>query len=257
MNVEKIIKNQINVIIFFGSMLGIPFVMQLNPFGISTYLKKLVGIGTSGEWLGFWGSYLGSIITVLFSYFSIMYETKKETKNAKSKLARESDKEKINLVKSRVAISKRLYFSYEVENIDDFNKNFKKNGRYDELLVLCDQLIEEMKYASNCNSELIDNIYTSIYEGNKIIEENSNKMLEIQKSTSKVGSAAKKIKKLIGSSGIYTTQAEEKVNKEVGRIYDELKVHYKKGSDASLKYTESVLEYYMGLVNDYRKEYLN
>lgn len=257
MNVEKIIKNQINVIIFFVSMLGIPFVMQLNPFGISTYLKKLVGIGTSGEWLGFWGSYLGSIITVLFSYFSIMYETKKETKNAKSKLARESDKEKINLVKSRVAISKRLYFSYEVENIDDFNKNFEKNGRYDKLLVLCDQLIEEMKCASNCISELIDNIYTSIYEKNKIIEENSNKMLEMEKSISKVRSAANKIKKLIGSPGFYTFQDDEKAKKEAGKIYDELKVHYKKASDASLKYTESVLEYYVDLVKDYRKEYLN
>lgn len=128
MNVEKIIKNQITVIIFFALMLGIPFLMQLNPFGISIYLKKLVGIGTSGEWLGFWGSYLGSIITVLFSYFSIMYETKKETKNAKSKLARESDREKINLIKSRVTISKRekLCFIYEVQFIDNFNKNFKK-----------------------------------------------------------------------------------------------------------------------------------
>lgn len=256
---EKIIKNQINVIIFFGLMLGIPFLMQVNPFGISTYLKKLVGIGTSGEWLGFWGSYLGSIITVLFSYFSIMYKTKKETKNAKSKLARETDKEKINLIKSRVTISEseKLCFIYEVQFIDDFNKNFKKNGGYDVLLALCDQLVIAMNEAITYNNRLADNVLTSIYEENKIYEENINEIAEIEGSILKVSSAANEIKNLIGLSGMYTFQDEEKVNKEVEKIYDGLKVHYKKGNDASLKYTKSVLEYYKGLAKDYRKEYLN
>lgn len=237
-------------------MLGVPFVMQLNPFGISTYLKKLVGLGTSGEWLGFWGSYLGSIITVLFSYFSIMYETKKETENAKYKLARESDKEKINLVRSRVILSKKgiTYFRYNAEFLKKFKKHYEKNGKYRELLSLCGELIEDMDAAYNWYDKISDNVLTSIYEKPKIVEENSNEVLYITKRCLIIKADANRIKNLIETTGISNVLLYEK---EVESAYDELVKLYQEAIDTSLSYTNSVCKYYMGIIENYRKEYFN
>lgn len=43
-------------------------------------------MATLGEWLSFFGSYIGSVITVAFAYFNTLYETKKQSENIKLQL---------------------------------------------------------------------------------------------------------------------------------------------------------------------------
>ena len=61
-----------------GFLFFVPLILQLNPVGFSTWLKSWVRIGTPRDWLSFWSSYLGSILTVTFSYSIAKYETKKQ-----------------------------------------------------------------------------------------------------------------------------------------------------------------------------------
>lgn len=232
---KKAIKNQKSVIIFFGLIFVIPILMQLNPFGISTYLKKLVGIGTPREWLGFWGSYLGSIITVLFSYFSIMYETKKER-----------DKEQLNLVRSRANLSKKgkRLFIFKKSTIESFKEETRKIDKYGELTYICDQLIESMTSAYNCYDKISNDLFASIYEDNKLIIENSDTVMKMMDYCLSIKSDAYDIKLLAESRNIPHVVTN---TKEIAKTYINLVENYKKGRDTALNYANSTYEYFLDI----------
>lgn len=85
---NSIIENKIIFLLFL--ILLLPFCLQLNIFGLSTWLKEIVRIGTPQDWLGFWGAYLGSILTILFAYLNTRYETGKQLNIQKKEILSKS-----------------------------------------------------------------------------------------------------------------------------------------------------------------------
>lgn len=106
-------------IILAVMMLGLPIAIQNNYVGIGISLKKYINIGAPSAWLGFWGSYLGSVLTILFAYFNTEYQTSKiATANREEK----SKKLKETLENSLRRISYRTIFDYArtgILNIDE------------------------------------------------------------------------------------------------------------------------------------------
>lgn len=106
-------------IILAVMMLGLPIAIQNNYVGIGISLKKCINIGAPSAWLGFWGSYLGSVLTILFAYFNTEYQTSKiATANREEK----SKKLKATLENSLKRISYRTIFDYDrtgILNIDE------------------------------------------------------------------------------------------------------------------------------------------
>lgn len=68
------------LIILLLLMFLVPFYLQLNLFGFSDWLKNLIRIGTPRDWLSFWSSYLGSIMSIGFAYFNTKYQVNEKSK---------------------------------------------------------------------------------------------------------------------------------------------------------------------------------
>lgn len=63
-----------------------PFLLQLNLLGFSTWLKGFVRIGTPKAWFGFWGSYIGSILSIGFAYINSKIEGEQQRRNLEHQL---------------------------------------------------------------------------------------------------------------------------------------------------------------------------
>ncbi|WP_278963601.1 hypothetical protein [Lactobacillus apis] len=64
-------------LLIFIILLGLPFYIQSNTCKFGTFLKNTIHIGKPGNWLGFWGSYLGSILAIVFSSINTAIQLKK------------------------------------------------------------------------------------------------------------------------------------------------------------------------------------
>ena len=77
---KKFLRKNIWIIVFIILLL-IPFTIQSNFLFFGTWLRNFIRVGNSSSWLGFWGSYLGSILTITFTYMITRIQIK-ETKKA-------------------------------------------------------------------------------------------------------------------------------------------------------------------------------
>ena len=53
----------------------------MNIFNFGTFLKNSIRVGDFGNWLGFWGSYLGSVIAVFFAFINTKVQLKESQRN--------------------------------------------------------------------------------------------------------------------------------------------------------------------------------
>ena len=107
-----------HVVFIFILILLIPFLIQLNPFGLSELLKKTVRIGTPRDWFVFWGAYLGSILSIGFAYL-----------NTKFQLSNSKNKKDIELLQDLLKLQnefniKTIHFQYDKTKPKNFKKDF-------------------------------------------------------------------------------------------------------------------------------------
>ena len=97
--------------IVFGLLFSVPLILQFNPWNFSTWLKGLVRIGTPRDWLGFWSSYLGSILSICFAYF-----------NTKAQLNYRSHQEYL----TRLIDIRKILRHYTISASENLTKGHKK-----------------------------------------------------------------------------------------------------------------------------------
>ena len=105
--------------IIFGFLFFIPLILQLNPWGFSTWLKGYVRIGTPNEWFGFWGSYIGSILSISFAYIN----SKIEANRQKESLERQLEQSKINDLDNAIKIDEINNLTMILGKISDYMAN--------------------------------------------------------------------------------------------------------------------------------------
>lgn len=124
-------KSTLFYIISAVMMLGLPIAIQNNYVEIGTSFKRCINIGAPSDWLGFWGSYLGSVLTILFAYFNTEYKTNKNAREQASKLATIDKKEKTEKAEKLKATLKnalkRISFRSTFKN-NFFNYKINKNS---------------------------------------------------------------------------------------------------------------------------------
>ena len=102
--------------IIFGFLFFIPLILQLNPWGFSTWLKGYVRIGTPNEWFGFWGSYIGSILSISFAYIN----SKIEANRQKESIERQLEQSKINDLDNAIKIDEINNLTMILGEISDY-----------------------------------------------------------------------------------------------------------------------------------------
>ena len=105
--------------IIFGFLFFIPLILQLNPWGFSTWLKGYVRIGTPNEWFGFWGSYIGSILSISFAYIN----SKIEANRQKESIERQLEQSKINDLDNAIKIDEINNLTMILGKISDYMAN--------------------------------------------------------------------------------------------------------------------------------------
>lgn len=63
--------------IFLAILIGLPLFIQTNFMYIGSWLKNFIQIGSPETWLGFWGTYIGSILTVIFTHIDTTMQINK------------------------------------------------------------------------------------------------------------------------------------------------------------------------------------
>ena len=129
---EKFKKNSFRII--FGFLFCVPLILQLNPWNLSTWLKRLVRIGTPRDWLGFWSSYLGSILTVAFSYSIAKYETKKQKEISQKQWKHDNEIRLLEtMVEFRDLLADRKKVNYKLDDlINDYHNRSNNKLKLDE-----------------------------------------------------------------------------------------------------------------------------
>lgn len=64
----------LNIILFICIMFGVPLAVQNNQMNIGTEFKKYIKIGTTRDWFGFWGPYIGCILSVSFAFYNTKWQ---------------------------------------------------------------------------------------------------------------------------------------------------------------------------------------
>ncbi len=67
-------RSMLSIILFICIMLGVPLAVQNNQMNIGTELKKYIKIGTPRDWFGFWGSYIGGILSIAFAFYNTKWQ---------------------------------------------------------------------------------------------------------------------------------------------------------------------------------------
>lgn len=67
-------RSMLSIILFICIMLGVPLAVQNNQMNIGTEFKKDIKIGTPRDWFGFWGSYIGSILSIAFAFYNTKWQ---------------------------------------------------------------------------------------------------------------------------------------------------------------------------------------
>ena len=123
-------KSIISIVLFIGIMIGFPLALQNNWMNISKDLKNYIKIGTTRDWFGFWSSYIGSIMAIVFAYF-----------NTRLQIKNRIYKEDANLIFDLKEYTSEYYENIMqndidkiIDIIDKFNKNVNKNS-YDKELI--------------------------------------------------------------------------------------------------------------------------
>ena len=67
-------RSMLSIILFICIMLGVPLAVQNNQMNIGTEFKKYIKIGTPRDWFGFWGSYIGGILSIAFAFYNTKWQ---------------------------------------------------------------------------------------------------------------------------------------------------------------------------------------
>lgn len=148
--------------------LTLAFVMF--PFFLN-YLLVIPGRGSDDGWLGFWGSYLGSGITIVFAYHSSIWQSEKAIKdNRKAEYLIYRDKLKIDKIfevqtgLAQIDIDCRIFFEAEtvLEVIDKgWNKEIiSKIEKLDSAIKSTSSSIEELQFYVRAGS--LEALFTKI-----------------------------------------------------------------------------------------------
>lgn len=100
-------------------MLGLPIAIQNNYVKIGMSLKKCINIGAPSAWLGFWGSYLGSILSISFAYIN----SKIEANRQKESLERQLEQSKINDLDNAIKIDEINNLTMILGEVSDYMAN--------------------------------------------------------------------------------------------------------------------------------------
>lgn len=123
-------KSIISIVLFIGIMIGFPLALQNNWMNISKDLKNYIKIGTTRDWFGFWSSYIGSIMAIVFAYFNTRLQIKnriyKEDANLIFELKEYTSEYYENIMQNDI--------DKIIDIIDKFNKNVNKDS-YDKELI--------------------------------------------------------------------------------------------------------------------------
>ena len=124
--------------IIFGFLFFIPLILQLNPWGFSTWLKGYVRIGTPNEWFGFWGSYIGSILSITFAYIN----SKIEANRQKESIERQLEQSKINDLDNAIKTNEINLLTMIVGVITDCISIIDIHTGQIELLIKSDEIMD-------------------------------------------------------------------------------------------------------------------
>ena len=167
--------------IIFGFLFFIPLILQLNPWGLSTWLKGYVRIGTPNEWFGFWGSYIGSILSISFAYINSKFEAKRQQTN----LEHQIEQSKINLEHQLEQSKINLEHQLEQSKINDLDNAIK----IDEINNLTTILANISDYMANiCSFTLLGECPNSVMDQerfNSFVDEFANLSTEYMKNWNK------------------------------------------------------------------------
>ncbi|MBI0033805.1 hypothetical protein [Lactobacillus sp. M0396] len=100
-------------------MLGLPIAIQNNYVRIGMSLKRCINIGAPSAWLGFWGSYLGSILSISFAYIN----SKIEANRQKESLERQLEQSKINDLDNAIKIDEINNLTMILGEVSDYMAN--------------------------------------------------------------------------------------------------------------------------------------
>lgn len=149
-----------HVVFIFILILLIPFLIQLNPFGLSELLKKTVRIGTPRDWFVFWGAYLGSILSFGFAYL-----------NTKFQLSNSENKKDIELLQDLLKLQNEfnketIYCQYDKTKPKNFKKDFFDpfNKNLNNFLDKSNEIIERTSLET-CNKL---NSYYDVFQENNL-----------------------------------------------------------------------------------------
>lgn len=108
-------------IIPFLVLFLIPIFIQTNLLYFGTWILNFINIGKPGNWLGFWGSYLGSILSIAFAYVNTKMQLKESKRNDYEKAIklRELD----STVSLLQAASYLKTYVHSLKEEFEFNKN--------------------------------------------------------------------------------------------------------------------------------------
>lgn len=119
-------------------MLGLPIAIQNNYVGIGMSLKKYINIGSPSAWLGFWGSYLGSILSISFAYIN----SKIEAKRQKESIERQLEQSKINDLDNAIKTNEINLLTMIVGVITDCISIIDIHTGQIELLIKSDEIMD-------------------------------------------------------------------------------------------------------------------
>ena len=145
--------------IVFGFLFFIPLILQLNPWGFSTWLKGYVRIGTPRDWFGFWSSYIGSVASILFTYFNTKWQVnslKYERDATKLNVLKDKNEEyayKILDYRGKLDEIKQSPESEQINKIEEFKQNY--NTEYQDYM---DTYNKELSEISSLNYEKVEKV---------------------------------------------------------------------------------------------------
>lgn len=158
------------MVFIFILILLIPFLIQLNPFGLSELLKKTVRIGTPRDWFVFWGAYLGSILSIGFAYL-----------NTKFQLSNSKNKKDIELLQDLLKLQNEfnketIYCQYDKTKPKNFKKDFFDpfNKNLNNFLDKSNEIIERTSLET-CNK--LNNYYDVFQENNLGMQSDFNEIM--------------------------------------------------------------------------------
>lgn len=158
------------MVFIFILILLIPFLIQLNPFGLSELLKKTVRIGTPRDWFVFWGAYLGSILSIGFAYL-----------NTKFQLSNSKNKKDIELLQDLLKLQNEfnketIYCQYAKTKPKNFKKDFFDpfNKDLNNFLDKSNEIIERTSLET-CNK--LNNYYDVFQENNLGMQSDFNEIM--------------------------------------------------------------------------------